>query len=154
MKMPLRWTEKQLEEQATLSEGLFRTGRLAVTEAWSTHYESSRKKFEKLFQILNDLDPARIDEASFAQVYSEKLGEALRYLTGPPISDDDLKKIADVASLAPTVLSSDKAALRKVHGVIESIIDPHRFPWVGKGRRPTLQQRETAVLASAILLAA
>ncbi len=82
------------------------------------------------------------------------MGEALRYLAGPPISDDDLQVIADVDSIAPGVLKKNPQALRKVFEVIERVIDPHRFPWMQAGGMPTDQQREAALLASSVLLAA
>lgn len=154
MKMPRRWNEAQLKKQAKLSEDLFRTGRLEASEAWAINYKAAREKFERLLEILQDLDPEHIHDTNLAKVYSEKLGEALRYLAGPPISDDDLQTIADVASLAPTALSKDLEALRKVYGVIKRVIDPYRFPWFGSGKPPSRPQREMAILASAVLLAA
>jgi hypothetical protein len=88
-----------------------------------------------------------------ALAYQGNLGEALRYLAGPPISDDDLRVLADVPSLTPGVLIADKAILRKVFNVIERTIDPFRFPWVVEQRRPTESEKAAAILASAVLLA-
>lgn len=62
--------------------------------------------------------------------------------------------IADVDSLSPAVLARDRSALRKVFGVIERVIDPYRFPWVVSGKSPSPKQREAALLASSVLLAA
>ncbi|MGH8034610.1 MAG: XamI family restriction endonuclease, partial [Lysobacterales bacterium] len=56
-------------------------------------------------------------------------------------------------SLAPGVLKKSPAKLRKVYEVIERIIDPFRFPWVVTGKPPTKQQLQTALIASAVLLA-
>lgn len=78
----------------------------------------------------------------------------MRYLAGPPVSDDDLQVIANVESLAPALLVKNPDALRNVFEVIERIIDPFRFPWVHAGLAPTPQQRKTALLASSVLLAA
>lgn len=118
------------------------------------HYSQARSKFEQLFKKLSDLNPNGITDENLADAYSQGLGEALRYLAGPPISDDDLQVIADVDSIAPGVLKKNPEALRKVFGIIERVIDPHRFPWMGSGLSPTEQQRETALLASSVLLAA
>lgn len=152
-KLPPQWTEEELTSDATLSAGNFRSTRLGAS-AWSAHYRSARDKFELLFGKLGDLQRGRLTDASLLDVYGSRLGEALRYLCGPPISDDDLKVIADVASLTPGVLSQDAEAVRKVFGVIERVIDPFRFPWVQTGQAPTPEQREAALLASAVLLAA
>lgn len=151
---PERWTSDALAGDAATSAALFRAGRLAVSSSWAAHYATARGKFELLFAKLNDLNPGAITEDNLAEAYGLGLGEALRYLAGPPISDDDLLVIADVGSLAPGVLKNDPEALRKVFGVIERVIDPHRFPWMEGGAAPTAQQREAALLASSVLLAA
>jgi hypothetical protein len=151
---PARWTTQELAEDAATSSAQFRAERLAISDSWTTHYKSARGKFELLFTKLNDLNPGAITNASLTEAYGQGLGEALRYLAGPPISDDDLKVIADVGSIAPSVLKMDAKALRKVFGVIERVIDPHRFPWIENGTAPTEQQKEAALLASSVLLAA
>lgn len=147
------WTETELAADAEVSADLFRKERLGAT-VWPNHYKDARAKFDLLFQKLGDLNPGAITDATLADAYRSKLGEALRYLSGPPVSDDDLKVIADVESLSPGVLSKDIHALRKVYGVIERVIDPYRFPWIQKGRAPTPAEREAALVASAVLLAA
>lgn len=149
-----RWTTTELTEDVAESAARFRAERLAVTDSWATHYSQARSKFDLLFKHLSDLNPGRITDDSLAQAYSLGLGEALRYLAGPPISDDDLQVIAAVDSIAPGVLQKNHEVLRKVFGVIERVIDPYRFPWVEAGGVPTAQQREAALLASSVLLAA
>lgn len=151
---PPRWTEEELKNDANISAANFRAERLAPTEAWAGHYRNARGKFENLFHQLQDLDPTHITNANLAQSYRKNLGEALRYLAGPPISDDDLKVIADVNSLAPNVLAADNDSVEKVFSVIQQVIDPFRFPWIVEKRPPTEQEKEAALLASSILLAA
>ncbi len=151
---PVRWSESELAEAAATSAARFRAERLAISDSWSLHYKQARSKFELLFQKLNDLNPGAITDAHLAEAYGLGLGEALRYLAGPPISDDDLQVIADVESIAPGVWKKNPEALRKVFGVIERVIDPHRFPWVVTGNAPSAKQREAALLASSVLLAA
>lgn len=151
---PPRWTGEELAQGAMMSAAQFRAARLAVSDSWETHYHQAREKFEQLFKKLNDLNPGAITEDSLAEAYGMGLGEALRYLAGPPISDDDLRVIADVESIVPGVLKRSPEALRKVFGVIERVIDAHRFPWMKAGDIPTEQQRETALVASSVLLAA
>lgn len=151
---PPRWTSAELAEDAETSSAQFRADRLAVSDSWAMHYSQARKKFELLFKHLNDLNPGAITDDNLADAYGMGLGEAMRYLAGPPISDDDLQVIADVDSIAPSVLKKDPQALRKVFGVIERVIDPHRFPWMEAGGAPSASQREAALLASSVLLAA
>jgi hypothetical protein len=130
IKAPPHWMEKQLAVDAAKSSAAFRTERLAPTEAWKEQFTKSSERFVTLFKELGQLAPNRISDAALASAYKLNLGEALRYLSGPPISDDDLKELAEVSTLAPGVLSRDKAKLRKVFGVIQQTIDPYRFPWI------------------------
>lgn len=151
---PPRWTAAELSEDAAISAAQFRSERLAITDSWEAHYKQARSKFELLFTKLNDLNPHAITDANLAETYRSGLGEALRYLAGPPISDDDLQVIADVDSIAPGVLIRNPVALRKVFEVIERVIDAHRFPWMKAEGEPSAEQREAALLASSVLLAA
>ena len=151
---PLRWTAQALADAAALSAAQFRAERLAVSDSWATHYNQARDKFDLLFEKLSNLNSEAISDENLADAYGLGLGEALRYLAGPPISDDDLRVIADVESISPGILKKNPEALRKVFGVIERVLDPHRFPWMAAGKAPSPRQREAALLASSVLLAA
>ena len=151
---PPRWTTPELAAASSTSASLFRAERLAASDAWKQQYTLARGKFEKLFKVFGNLAPGGVNDAQLAAAYTDGLGEAFRYLAGPPISDDDLQVLADVDSIAPGVLAKNSNALRKVYGVISTVVDPHRFPWIVKGEAPTEQQKEAALLASSVLLAA
>lgn len=151
---PTRWTEQELHAAATAASSNFRTARLAPSLAWGGHHKEARAKFEALFAILGDLDPVHFTDEAIALAFRKKYGEALRYLAGPPISDDDLKVIADVKTVAPGVVGKDPTTARKIFDVIERVIDPFRFPWVLEKRAPTAEEKSAAILASAELLAA
>lgn len=151
---PPSWTPDELSASARIAAANFRTERLSPSAAWGSHYTEARTKFEALFAQLGDLDPRHFTDTTLAGAYREQLGEALRYLAGPPISDDDLKVIADVRSLAPNVLSRNHGDVRKVFDVIECVIDEKRFPWVREERPPTSEEKSAALLASSVLLAA
>ena len=78
---------------------------------------------------------------------------AFRYLAAPPISEDDLKTLADT-TLSASALRNDPEQARRVRGIVLHIIDPHRFPRVAEQRAPSAHEREQAVVASAALVAA
>lgn len=151
---PPRWTSDELARDAEISAANFRAERLAASDAWSSHYKQARKKFDDLFAQLKDLNPNEVTTSILAEAYGMGLGEAIRYLAGPPISDDDLKVIAAVDSIAPGVLKENPEHVRKIFEVIERVIDPHRFPWIKAGKDPSPSEREAALLASSVLLAA
>lgn len=153
-KAPVLWSEEQLTADAVTAAAQFRAERLAVSDSWQNHYKQARTKFDRLFEELNDLNPGAVTLGKLAGAYGLGLGEAVRYLAGPPISDDDLKVIADVESIAPGVLKRNPVALEKVYEVISRVIDPYRFPWIEAGTAPSAQQREAALVASSVLLAA
>lgn len=150
-KQPPQWDEGHLAVDAAASVSGFRTERLAASDAWATQVEAARRKFDLLFQTLGNL--TSVTDETLEQAYGLGLGEALRYLAGPPISDDDLKIIAEVESLKPNALKHRPGDRRKVFDVIERVLDSHRFPWVVQGTAPSQAQREAALLASAVLLA-
>ena len=152
--LPPRWTTAELTEAAAISSNQFRAERLASSDAWEQQYTQARAKFEKLFEVLGNLAPGGVNDTQLAAANTKGLGETFRYLAGPPISDDDLQVLADVESITPSVLSKNNDSLRKVFQVISTVIDPHRFPWIANGAAPTEQQREAALLASSVLLAA
>jgi hypothetical protein len=154
MIIPPRWTAEELLGNAQIAAGNFRSERLSPSVAWRAHYNDARSKFEALFAQLGDLHPQHFTDTALAGAIKERMGEALRYLAGPPISDDDLKVIADVKSLSPNVLSRNHIDVRKVFEVIECVIDEKRFPWVAAMRAPTPEEREAALVASSVLLAA
>ena len=152
--LPPRWTREQLVDDAKIASLNFRNARLSPTQEWKSHYQSAMAKFEELFKSMDDLHPDCFTDENLSRVYKNNLGEALRYLAGPPISDDDLKVIADVESLAPAVLSKDYEALHRVFNVINQVVDPFRFPWILENRKPSPEEKNAALLASSVLLAA
>jgi hypothetical protein len=154
MKKPQEWTMSELVTDSAKAAAIFREERLVVSDAWGAHYTAARAKFDALFAQLANLDRSALSAENLSEVYRNGLGEALRYLAGPPISDDDLQVIADVDSLAPGVLRRKPEELLKVFAVIEQVLDGHRFPWVQAGTAPTPAQVEAALLASSVLLAA
>lgn len=148
------FTDSEFLRDIEISAQNFRAGRLAPSSAWKAHYKDAHKKFQQLFKEFNDLQFKTMDDEMLAAAFKGKLGDKIRYLSGPPISEDDLKILAEVDSLAPGVLAKDASALHKVFGVIERVIDPYRFPWVIKSRKPTRNEKSAALMASAVLFAA
>lgn len=93
------------------------------------------------------------DAAAFGElVATDETRHALRYLTAPPISDDDLKTLAEINSFTAASLTPESAA--RLRDVMFRILDPKRFPWIAENRPPTASESKTAIIASAALIAA
>lgn len=154
MKAPPRWTEAQLTASAITSRALFRDERLKEPlERWKTAFAQYEGQFQQLFDKYGIADPASLSPAQVTEIFKEQLGDALRYLAGPPISADDLKVLAE-ASLAPKTLAGDAAQAQRILDTILLAVDPRRFPWVAAGRAPTAAEKDAAILASAALITA
>ena len=149
-KAPPRWTAKQLAADAAKSAEAFRKERLAPRNV-EQQFQQARERFADLFRELGELAP-EISDTALASAFNLNLEEALRYLSGPPISKDDLKVLAEARTLAQA-FSAESTELRKVFAVIEKTIDPFRFPWVIERRAPTKNEKSAALLASSVLLA-
>jgi hypothetical protein len=79
--------------------------------------------------------------------------EVFRYVSGPPISEDDLKTLVAATSLSPKVLKGLPAIVEQIVEVVMVGIDRRRFPWVREKREPTEAEKKTSVIATAALIA-
>lgn len=104
---------------------------------------------EELPAILADpVDPALIAK----YVRGRDRNKIFRYLTAPPISQDDLETLAGT-TVGPIVLVKNPEAAGRVRDVVKAVIDFHRFPWIADGREPTAEERKQAIIATASLAA-
>lgn len=106
---------------------------------------------ERLFAATNDLQDFG---AGTALAMTPSLIRAARFLSGPPVSQDDLNTLAEASIATRRRLDADLA--RKAASVIQTAIDAERFPWLFQAqRRPaTPSERETAVRWTAGLMTA
>lgn len=148
---PPRWTEDEFEEHLAISAAVFREERIREPiEQYREVFDGYAARIRALLTGTNHLT----DWANALEVIlSEEVGlDTLRYVSGPPVSADDLKTLAH-ASLAPSRLRDDpKMAARVVHVVLTSL-DTKRFPWVADQRRPEQAELRAAAIASASLMA-
>ncbi|WP_417685913.1 XamI family restriction endonuclease [Pseudidiomarina gelatinasegens] len=154
MKKPPYWTTEQLTDCATAARAAFRDERLSEPlERWKKTFDEYRAQFHRLFDEFDIASPENLSPEDVAGIFQEQLGDALRYLAGPPISADDLKVLAD-ASLGPSVLANNPDQAQRLLDTILIAIDPRRFPWVAQERAPTEEEKSAAILASAALITA
>ena len=146
-----RWTEAQLTDGLNKAKELFRQERMEEPlEAYLEAFERYQGTIEDLLETSVDL--VQLDQHSIDILTDPELLKAFRYLTGPPVSEDDLKVLAD-AFLSPSQLRTDQDMAARVLSVIALGLDKRRFPWISENRDPTEAERAAAVLASAALMA-
>jgi hypothetical protein len=119
-------------------------------EAYLDAFETYRDHVENLLELTVDL--SQLDESALLVVGDRNLLYALSYLAGPPISADDLAILADT-SLSPGRLVADPTAARRVVSTVLLGLDRHRFVWMSEDREPTAAERESAIVATAALMA-
>jgi hypothetical protein len=149
---PPRWNDEEFETARQEAIRVFRDRRMQEPlEQYLEAFEARRDAVENLIESTVDLTTL-LDQA--ADLLSDgDLLTAVRYLAGPPISADDLKTLADDASLAPGRLKGDPEMARRVMEVVLAGVDRGRFPWITENREPTEAERQAAVIATAALLA-
>lgn len=150
---PPIWSDDQLETDRLSAIAAFSKERLEepledYLEAFDVYQGYVEEVLETTID-LSDLDHTGLDVLSDA-----RLLEAFRYLAGPPISEDDLKVLADARSLAKKNLETEPELVQRLIDVVRQVLDRRRFAWVVDNREPTEAERSAAVLASAALMAA
>ena len=151
MKAPTVWTEEELEASRQRSEEHFRQGRhTEPLELYLDLFDDYQGIVEEVLEQTVDL--AELTEALDLVADKRKL-EVLRYLSGPPISEDDLKVLLQVRSLAASRFRSDPQLGYRFVSFIQDWHDRRRFPWLKGSWEPEEHERKAAVLATSALLA-
>jgi len=155
MKVPRHWTEEEFAADVKTAKSAFRRQRLEEPlQRWKDTFDKYRQQFQELFERRRIAEPGRLNADLISELLHSDLGEAVRYLTAPPISEDDLKVLVDVTSISRATLRTHPEIAARVADVIVRTLDPRRFPWIEEGRPPTPVEETTAVIASAALIAA
>jgi hypothetical protein len=115
-------------------------------------FDEYKGHIEGLLETTADL--AQLESQALKVLTDLRLRAAFRYLAAPPISEDDLKVLAEAPSLAKGQLRKKPEDVRRLFEIVRVVLDRRRFAWVLEGRQPTEAERGAAVMASAALLAA
>ena len=92
MNQPPRWSDKDLGHDVREATEIFRKERLEEPlEDYLEAFDECLGNVEDLFETTIDL--AELDETAIQFLTDQKLFGVFRYLPGPPISDDDLKRL-------------------------------------------------------------
>jgi len=150
---PTVWGSEQLDIDRLKAITIFRTERLEEPlEDYLEAFDEYQGYIEELLETTVDL--TRLESTALEVLTDSRLLEAFRYLAAPPISQDDLKVLAEAPSLAKGRLKSKPEDVTRLIGVVRVVLDRRRFAWVVENREPTESERGAAVMASAALMAA
>ncbi len=145
------WSSDELEAARLQATEVFREERMREPlDAYLEIFDAFEGVVEDLLESTVDLTD--LDSRALELLASKDFLWAFRCLAGPPISEDDLKTLAD-ATLAPTKLRADPDRVRRIVDVVRLGLDRRRFPWVAENREPTEGERRAAVVASTVLIA-
>lgn len=155
MNAPRTWTLPAPRRDAEAAKALFRKQRLDEPLAlYSRFFAAFVPVFGAIIDRLPSLADDPLDPADMAELVGDReMRVAFRYLAAPPVSEDDLKTLAET-TLSAAALRDDAGQARRVRDTVLHIVDPHRFPWLGERRGPTEHERTRAIIASAALVAA
>ena len=147
------WTSRELERERLLAVDHFRKQRTEEPlDAYLEAFDRYQGYVEDLLETTVDL--TEWDTSGLEVLTDRNLLEAFRYVAAPPISEDDLKVLAEAKSLAKKRLIAQPDEVEELLRVVRSVMDRRRFVWVQEGREPTETEKNAAIMASAALMAA
>jgi len=152
---PTVWNDEELEEQAQIALDGFVDRRIAEPGGkYQAHVVARRAAIIRLFKALSGIDPQAPDPTVVRKVLlDEDLFNALRYVTGPPVSEDDLGVIVtrSVKGFNKTDLRKSETLSIDVLKHICKLADPYRFPWLVDRRSPSRRELRNAVQSTMTL---
>lgn len=145
------WTLDEISEDCRQAEDHFRLRRISEPlDEYLSEYVAAKAAADTVINQLDAILAVPADQELLASIAgNQALFTALRYLSAPPISDDDLTTLLE-RRVSATALRRDQAYAARLVQVIRTSIDPKRFPWVHDGAQPSAAQLRTAKVASAV----
>ena len=150
MKAPPIWTKQELDDARVRAEEHFRQDRhTEPLELYLDLFDDYQGVVEEVLEQTVDL--AQLRAEALGLLADKRKLEVLRYLSGPPVSEDDLKILVQAKSLTASRLDSN--LLDRLVSFIQDWHDRRRFPWVKESWEPDEPDRKAAILATTALLA-
>lgn len=149
---PPVWIKAALEKACQRAAEHFREGRhTEPLEIYLELFDDYQGVVEEVLEETVDL--TNLQEHLVALLSDPRKAEVIRYLSGPPISEDDLKVLLQAKSLVPSKVKDDVVLQYAILAFVRDWHDRRRFPWIVSRAQPTEYERKAAVLATAALLA-
>lgn len=152
---PRVWTDTELEAEAQLALDEFVDRRLKEPGGnYIEHLKARRTGVMRLFGTLRNIDATSPDPNIVRTILRDaELFDALRYVAGPPVSEDDLGVLVTrkVTGLRRSDLLRDDDLAAGVLKLICKLADPWRFPWIVAARIPTPREIRSAIESTTTL---
>jgi hypothetical protein len=150
---PPLWSNEQLEADRMKAIAIFRKERMEEPlDDYLEAFDQYQGQIEEFLETTVDL--TQLQSHALEVLTNPNLLEAFRYLAAPPISEDDLKVLAEAPKLSKGQLQRNPEYVKRLVETVRLILDRRRFAWVVENREPSEAERGAAITASAALLAA
>ncbi|WP_372922782.1 XamI family restriction endonuclease [Roseovarius sp.] len=123
-------------------------------DRYLAHISERQAAIQRLFKTLSGVDPQNPDVDVVREILLDSaLLDALRYVAGPPVSEDDLNVLVtrSTARITKTRLKAEDGLVQSVLQLICNMSDPIRFPWIDDRRTPAPYELKHAIRATAAL---
>ena len=152
MNQPPFWKIEQIGIDVEIAKDQFRVARIQEPlEEYLRVFDEYQGVVENLLEETVDLTTVRAQAKSI--LLDTKSKEAIRYLVGPPISQDDLKVLVETTSIAAKRLKADSELVERIMQIVLDGYDRRRFAWLSENREPSDSERLAAVIATTSLIA-
>lgn len=152
---PTIWSDEELAEQAQQSIEAFVDRRLKEPrDRYRDHLVQRQRAFFRLFRMLAVVDPANPDPKIVREILLDsELLDALRYVAGPPVSEDDLNVLVtrSTARITKKRIKTEDSLAKVILHLICNMADPIRFPWIDDRRIPAAHELKHAIRATTTL---
>src|ERR1700691_4432642 len=145
------WRPSEIEADCAREREEFRKRRLAgPLNDYLEMFPSAKAAADQIVASLPRILASPADQEFLAEIVGDPdKFTALRYLAAPPISEDDLDTLLDNA-LSATALRNNAQLADELVSLLNTSLDPMRFPWIGKRRGPTAIEKNRAQFATAV----
>lgn len=146
------FTSEEIKADCQESTRLFRLRRMNEPLGdYLAEFAGAQAAADYVIDKLPALLTSPTDRAELATIVrNPTFNTALRYLTAPPISKDDLNTVM-CRSVNGTAIRVDQGFADALMELIRQTIDPKRFPWIAAGATPTAEELHVAKVASAVV---
>lgn len=151
--LPPYCSDLRIYRDTEVARSEFRKRRLEdPLKNYNIQYPTARSAAEVVVGALSQVLAVPADRMVVAGIVGNKATyAALRSLAASPISSDDMNTLLR-KKLNKTALTNDQELADSLATLLQSCLDPRRFPWVAGSRLPTDAELEGGKLATAVLI--